>query len=62
LSDLHDFVRVLDEVVRQLADVNEPVLMHSDVYKSAEGGNISHDAGQFHANGEVLRFFDAFDK
>ena len=31
-----DFVGIAHEAVRQLADVDEPVLMHADVHKRAE--------------------------
>ena len=38
IAGLHDFVRVLDELVRQRRDVHQAVLMHADVDEGAEVG------------------------
>ncbi len=49
LLDLHHLGRVLDEVVGQFTDVNQPVLMDAHVHKRAEAGDVGDDAGQGHA-------------
>lgn len=59
LSDLDDFRGILDEMVGELADVDESVLVNADIDKSTEGRDIRDDAGEFHSDLEVRRFFDA---
>ena len=57
-----DFVGIAHEAVRQLADVDEPVLMHADVHKRAERCDIGDDARQLHALFEILHRAHAFGK
>ena len=59
LADLEEFSGVLHEVVADLADVDQSVLMDADVDEGAEGGDIRHDAGEFHARLEILHLLDA---
>ena len=59
LADLDDFRGVADEVIGELADVDEPVLMDADIHERAEGGDVGDDAGKLHADLKVGRFFDA---
>lgn len=35
-------------------DMHQTVLMHTDVYKSSEIGDVGNDAGQFHSFDEVV--------
>ena len=60
LADFDDFRGVADEVVGELADVDEAVLMDADIDEGAEGGDVGDDAGELHADLEVGRFLDAF--
>ena len=60
LADFDDFAGVFDEVVGELADVDEAVLVDADVDEGAEGGDVGDDAGEFHADLEVGGFFDIF--
>ena len=62
LADFDDFAGVLDEVVGELADVDEAVLVDADIDKGAEGGDVGDDAGKFHADLEVGGFFHAFSE
>ena len=54
LMDLHHIIGILHEPVCKLADVNESILMHADIHKSAEGRNIRDDARQLHTRLDVL--------
>ena len=47
LMHFDDFVGIAHEAVRQLADVDEPVLMHADVHKRAERCDIVTMPGSF---------------
>src|SRR5438477_10379506 len=62
LVHLHDVARILDVTVGKLTDMHETVLMHADVDKDAEGGDVRHDAREFHPRLDVLDFFDALGK
>jgi hypothetical protein len=33
-------------MIRELADVDEAVLMHAHVHERTEGGHVRHDAGE----------------
>ena len=55
---VHHFGGVVHPAVGQLADVHQPVLMHADVDKSTEGGDVGDNAGQLHA---LFYVFDAGD-
>ena len=44
LLDLDDIGRILDETVLQFADMDQSVLMDSDVYKCAKGSDVGNDA------------------
>ena len=50
---------IADEVVGELADVDQAVLVDADIDERAEGGDVGDDAGQFHARREVLGFVHA---
>ena len=60
LVQMHHLVRVFDVMVGHLADVDEAVLMHADVDKSAEGSDVGHDAVEGHANAQVVDGADVF--
>lgn len=59
LTDFDGLVGVLDEVVGELADVDEAILVDAYVDEGTEGGDVGDDAGEFHADGEVGWFFHA---
>ncbi len=59
LTDFDGFVGVLDEVVGELADVDEAILVDAYVDEGPERGDVGDDAGQLHADGEVGWFFHA---
>ena len=46
-------MRVADEFVGQLADVHQPVLMHTNIHERAEGRDIGHSPFQHHAGAQV---------
>ena len=48
------FGGVGDAAVAQAADVDEAVLMHTDIDKAAEVGDIGDDPRQHHADGKVV--------
>ena len=60
LVQMHHLVRVFDVMVGHLADVDEAVLMHADVDKSAEGSDVGHDAVEGHPNAQVVDGADVF--
>ena len=53
IPGLHHLVRILDEPVRQLADVNEAVLVDPDIHECTEGGDVGDGAFQPHAGLKV---------
>jgi hypothetical protein len=54
ISNLHDIVRVLHEVIRQLRYVDKSVLVDADVNECAKRGHVGHDAVDLHARCEVV--------
>ena len=42
IAGFHHLMRILDETVGELADMHQPVLMHADVDKGAEFGDVGH--------------------
>ena len=58
LVEVNHLRGIVDTTVGQLADVDKTVLMHADVDKSPEGGDVGHDAGQYHP---LLDILDAGD-
>ena len=59
LMDLDHLCGVLDELVRQLADMDQPVLVHADVHEGSEGCDIGHDAGELEPFLEVGNLVNA---
>src|SRR5579871_1049716 len=55
LARLHCLRRIFDESVRELADVNQSILMHSDVDEGAELRNVSDDALQNHLRMNICK-------
>ena len=49
LLHLDDVGWVLNELVGQFADVDQAILVHTDVHKGPELGNVGDKAGQGHA-------------
>ena len=62
IAGLDHLVGVLDEPVGKLGDVDQAVLMHTDVDKGAEGRNIGHGPFKHHARFEIGDFLDALGK
>src|SRR5205085_1002917 len=54
LTDLDDLGRILDELLRELADVDEAVVVDADVDERTECGDVRDDAFEHHAGLEVL--------
>src|SRR5262249_39570324 len=54
----HHFIRILHETIRELAHMDEAVLVHADVDEGAERGDIGHDALELHSGLEVLHRAD----
>ena len=48
-----DLCGVSDEAVGELRDVDESVLMNTDVDEGSEVGDVCNDTGEFHSYGEV---------
>ena len=53
-----DLCGVGDEVVGELRDVDESVLMDTDVDEGSEVGDVRHDTGEFHSYDEVVEGMD----
>ena len=62
LADFDDFGWVTHEFVSELTNVNESVLVDTDIDEGPEGGNISDDAGELHSDDEIGGFFHSFSK
>ncbi len=58
LMELYHFVGIFDKSVGQLGDVDEPILMDTDVDKGTKVGNVGYDSRQFHACYKVFRGLD----
>jgi hypothetical protein len=54
LADLDDLGWILDELLGELADVDEPIVVDADVDEGAERGDVRDDALEHHAGLEVL--------
>lgn len=59
LSGCDNFSWIFDEVISQLRDVNESILMDSDINKGAEFCDVCDDTFEFHTGLEVFEFRDA---
>src|SRR6185312_5042423 len=53
VAGLRDLARVADELVRELAHVHQPILVHAQVHEGAERGHVAHRALQDHAGLQV---------
>jgi len=49
LVNLDDIRRILHEPVRQLANVNQAILVYSNIYKSSECSDVGDNAWKLHA-------------
>ena len=59
LLDLDHFLRIFDETVADLADMNQSILVDANVHEGAEGRHVGGDARQFHTRFQVLHFLHA---
>ena len=59
MADFDHLGGIADEVVGELADVDESVLMDADIDECAKSRDVGDNAGKFHADLEVVRLFDA---
>src|SRR5690606_17591947 len=59
IAGLHHLARVLDEAIRQLGDVHQPVLMHADIDEGAERSDVGDDPFELHPGLQVRDFLDA---
>src|SRR5215469_17514508 len=57
---LGDASRVSDEGLRHRRDVNEPILMDTDVDEGPKGSDVGDDALQHHTRLEILELLDTF--
>lgn len=62
LVELHHLCGVSDIAVGKLGDMHKTILMHADIYKGAEVGNVRHDTWQHHALDEVINGSDILVK
>ena len=58
LMKADDLCGVGDEAVGELRDVDESVLMNTDVDEGSEVGNVRHDTVEFHSYDEVVKRMD----
>ena len=58
LMKADDLCGVGDEAVGELRDVDESVLMNTDVDEGSEVGDVRHDTGEFHSYDEVVEGMD----
>ena len=45
-----------------LADMYQAVLVHTDINKGPEGGQVGYNAGESHPGFHIINFFNAFLK
>ena len=62
LTHLHHLGRILHEAVCQLTDVNQSILVHTDIHKRSEGRHIGHDTRQLHTWLKVFEFLNTLLK
>ena len=60
LMDFDNRGGILDEAIRQLADVDQAVLMDADIDEGPEGGYIRDNPRQSHAGLDIFDFIDFF--
>ena len=58
LMKVEDLCWVGDEAVGELRDVDESVLMNTDVDEGSEVGDVRHDTREFHSYDEVVEGMD----
>ena len=58
LVEAYDLCGVGDEAVGELRDVDESILMDTDVDECTEVGDVRHDTGEFHSYDEVREGMD----
>src|SRR5262245_17072873 len=54
IADAYDLVRILDEPIRELGNVNQAVLVHADVDERAERGDVRDPTFEHHARAHVF--------
>jgi hypothetical protein len=59
-SNLDDFRRLLNKFVRQLAEMHQPVLMHTDINKSSKICDVAYGSFKHLAHFEVLNVTNIF--
>ena len=62
LLNLDDVGWVFHESIRHLTDMNEAVLMDTDIYECAKGRYVRHDTWKLHAFTQIRDFFDTVGK
>src|SRR5688572_16930500 len=62
LLDRYNFFWVFYKLVREVADMHQPVLMDTNIDKGTESRHIRHDTGQRHAYLQVTDGINAFGK
>ncbi len=55
VADGNHLVRVADEAVGHVADVDQPAVVHADVDKGPEIDDVEHGAGQLHRRRQVFQ-------
>ena len=48
-----------NKMVGQFADMYQPILMYSDIHKSAEVGDIGDNSGEFHSRFQLVDTVDS---
>lgn len=56
VSHSDQVVRILDEAVVELRDVNQAILVHTDVHKGPKPGDVGHDPLHDHSRLHVVEF------
>ncbi len=62
MADFDHFSRILDKTVGKLADVDQPVLMHPDIHKGTEFGDVGDNAGKSHTRLKIINAVDPLGK
>src|SRR5512135_855706 len=60
LTYFYDFFRIVHKSVSKLRNMNQSILMHSDVHEGSEVGDVGHHPFEFHPGGEILDFLYLF--
>ena len=56
IANLDHFTGMTQAAITDLGNMDETILMNTDIHKHAKVDNVAHRTGQFHAGDQILHF------